>query len=86
MVPTAMLPVQRRQEILNAVRAGTSHVAELASAFGGADVLAHTRLLVGATNISGFVGSGGGGPGVSVTGATPSTSRANPCHSAVTPS
>ena len=34
MVPTAMLPVQRRQEILNAVRAGTSHVAELASAFG----------------------------------------------------
>ena len=42
---------------------------ELAAAFGGADVLAHTRLLVGATNISGFVGSGGGGPGVSVTGA-----------------
>ena len=29
-----MLPVQRRQEILNAVRAGTSHVAELAAAFG----------------------------------------------------
>ena len=34
MVPTAMLPVQRRQEILNAVRAGTSHVADLAAAFG----------------------------------------------------
>lgn len=40
---------------------------ELAAAFGGADVFARTRLLVGATNVGGSVGAGGG-LGISFTG------------------